>query len=323
MGSSISVSNSVSIRIGMSVGARVRVARAACPVAPAQMERRGRRATAAAPAGRRGGRAWPWSERRKSITCRSSSTARVVAQDSTYYGAAPETAESPDELAPSWRSSEKCAASPASGRWQLSMGRTAVLITSVSRWREARSTRPCRSAECTTQLRLAASGTGRSRRPGRQKSSDRGGMEMGSAARWLALVLLRSSTDTPARLAAARPLSWVRVRVGARVRVRARPLSSGRGGGGGAAETNSSKAASNASTPSIISNASMLRLCGGALWWPARGRKDLPTAAPGRKDTVFMGSTPPETSPSSASDRPLCSSKPSPPSPPPPPPPWG
>ena len=53
------------------------------------------------------------SESRKSMACRSSNTARVVC-------AAPDTADSPDELAPSWRSSEKCAASPASGRWQLS-----------------------------------------------------------------------------------------------------------------------------------------------------------------------------------------------------------
>mmetsp|Transcript_18852 Transcript_18852/g.47364 ORF Transcript_18852/g.47364 Transcript_18852/m.47364 type:complete len:206 (-) Transcript_18852:160-777(-) len=163
---------------------------------------------------------------RKSMTWRSSSTASVVC-------AAPETAERPDELAPSWRSSEKCEARPASGRWQLSIGRTAVLSTSVSRWREARRMLPVRgSAEWTTQLRLAARGTGRSSRPGRQKSSESGGIEMGSSARWLALVWLSRRTETPARLAAARPLS------------------SGSGGGGGAAETNSSKAVSKAVTSS-------------------------------------------------------------------------
>ena len=90
--------------------------------------------------------------------------------------AAPETAERPDELAPSWRSSGKCAARLASGRCVESIARTLATITSVSSARELRRTRPRPSCEWTTQLRLAESGTGRSSRPGRQKPSEIGGI---------------------------------------------------------------------------------------------------------------------------------------------------
>ena len=164
------------------------------------------------------------SESKDSTACRSCRIASAVC-------AAPEMTPSPPELAPSWRTSGKWAASDDSARAHCVSWRWYATSASVSGARASSFTAAPSAAASTTQLRLAGSGTGRKRRPARQSSALIGGPGGGRSAAAASDPVRASSSSGPIRLADCSPDS------------------AGSGGGGGAALTKSSKLASASPPP--------------------------------------------------------------------------